>query len=149
MAALLHHAADLLGTCWAPDIIYNYLYVYVKVTRHICFKNSKNLHPLDIMAWNSAIKPSFQNPTKKKAFCRTLKRWFISWITGLAQPLTWILKGKWKVPNAWLLFYRNDIPDMSVRDQVWFSRLHPRNRCDESTYVHIMFIRLPFNLVRI
>ncbi len=35
-----------------------------KVTRHLCFKNSKNLHPLDILACNSANKPSFQNPAK-------------------------------------------------------------------------------------
>ena len=36
----------------------------VKVTRHLCFKNIKNLHLLDILDFNSANKPSFQNPTK-------------------------------------------------------------------------------------
>ncbi len=35
-----------------------------KVTRHVCFKNSKNLHPRDIPACDSANKPSFQNQTK-------------------------------------------------------------------------------------
>ncbi len=39
-----------------------------KVTRHLCFKNSKNLHPLDIVGFNSANKPSFQNPTKSLFF---------------------------------------------------------------------------------
>ena len=58
-------------------------------------KNSKNLRPQDILVFNSANKPSFQNPTKrllgfshsmehwaKKAFCRIFKRWFIGRITG-------------------------------------------------------------------
>ncbi len=36
----------------------------LKVTRHLCFKNSKNLRPLDILACNLANKPSFQNPPK-------------------------------------------------------------------------------------
>ena len=44
-----------------------------KVTRHLCFKNSNNLRPLDTVACNSSNKPSFQNPTKN------LKGWFISW----------------------------------------------------------------------
>ncbi len=38
-----------------------------KVTRHLsclCFKNSKNLRLLDILAYSSANKPSFRNPTK-------------------------------------------------------------------------------------
>ena len=75
----------------------------IKVTRHLCFKNSKKLHPLDILACNSANKPCFQNTTKslfpqcsidvkcycifyiygelgKRTFCQILKRWFISWI---------------------------------------------------------------------
>ena len=35
----------------------------LKVTRHllVCIKNSKNLRPLDILACDSANKPSFQN----------------------------------------------------------------------------------------
>ncbi len=35
-----------------------------EITRHLCCKNSKTLHPLDILACNSATKPCFQNPTK-------------------------------------------------------------------------------------
>ena len=36
----------------------------VKVTGHLCFKNRKNLRLLDILACDSANKPSVQNPTK-------------------------------------------------------------------------------------
>ncbi len=36
----------------------------IKVTRHLCFKSSKILRPQDILAFNSANKPSFQNTTK-------------------------------------------------------------------------------------
>ncbi len=36
----------------------------VKVTRHLPFKNYKNLPPQDILAFNSANKPSFQNLMK-------------------------------------------------------------------------------------
>ncbi len=36
----------------------------LKVTRHVCFKNRKNLRHVDILAGNSANKPSFQNLTK-------------------------------------------------------------------------------------
>ncbi len=38
--------------------------IKIKVTRHLCFKNGKNLHLLDILACKSANKPSFQNLTK-------------------------------------------------------------------------------------
>ncbi len=55
-----------------------------KVTRHLCFKNSKKLQLLDVQACNLANRAVFQNPTKsiygalgKKAFCQILKRWFI------------------------------------------------------------------------
>ncbi len=51
----------------------------LKVTRHLCFKNSKNLQLLDVRACNSANEAAFQNPTNgalgKKAFCQILKRW--------------------------------------------------------------------------
>ena len=36
----------------------------VKVARHLCFKNSKNLQLLDVQACNSANRAAFQNPTK-------------------------------------------------------------------------------------
>ncbi len=36
-----------------------------KVTRHLCFKNSKNLQLLDVQACNSANRAAFQNPTKR------------------------------------------------------------------------------------
>ena len=32
----------------------------LKVTRHLCFKNRKNLGPLGILACGSTNKPSFQ-----------------------------------------------------------------------------------------
>ena len=35
---------------------------FLRVTRHLCFKNSKNLRPQDILAFNLADKPSFKNP---------------------------------------------------------------------------------------
>ncbi len=35
----------------------------LKVTRHLCFKNSKKLQLLDIQACNSANRAAFQNPT--------------------------------------------------------------------------------------
>ncbi len=56
--------------------ILNYLNVFfpqVKVTRHLCFKNSKNLQALDILAYNSANKQSFQNLTK--SLFAPLLRW--------------------------------------------------------------------------
>ncbi len=62
--------------------------VPLKVTRHLCFKNSKNLQLLDVRACNLANRAAFQNPTKKpfcrmvhrckKAFCQILKRRFMS-----------------------------------------------------------------------
>ncbi len=38
----------------------------VKVTRHLCFKNTKNLRPQDILAFISANKPSFTSLNVKK-----------------------------------------------------------------------------------
>ena len=38
--------------------------VFIKVTRHLCSKNSKNLQLLDVQACNSDNKAAFQNPTK-------------------------------------------------------------------------------------
>ncbi len=38
----------------------------VKVTRHLCFKYSKNMRPLDILPCNSANRSFFQNPTKSR-----------------------------------------------------------------------------------
>ena len=45
--------------------MFNCMTQCVKVTRHLCFINSKNLHLLDILTCDSANKPSFQNLTKK------------------------------------------------------------------------------------
>ncbi len=36
----------------------------VKVTRHLCFTNSKKLQLLAVQACNSANRAAFQNPTK-------------------------------------------------------------------------------------
>ncbi len=47
----------------APQII-NGLPPTLKVTRHLCFRNSKNLQLLDVQACNSANRAAFQNPTK-------------------------------------------------------------------------------------
>ncbi len=45
-----------------------------KVTRHLCFKNRKNMRPQDILPFHSANKPSFQNRTKSLfAQCSILK----------------------------------------------------------------------------
>ena len=60
-AALLYDYNDQQR--WAYNLKFSCV-LYIKVTRHSCFKNSKNLRPLDILAYNSANKPSFQNPTK-------------------------------------------------------------------------------------
>ena len=38
----------------------------LKVTRHLCFKNSTNLRPQDIMAFILANKPSFQSLNVQK-----------------------------------------------------------------------------------
>ena len=43
------------------DVNFVYLSCHFKVTRHLCFKNNKNLQPQDILAFNSANKPSFQH----------------------------------------------------------------------------------------
>ncbi len=126
LVALYSHWAWLkyTSTCMCTCILFDVHFLWIlwrtwfftwmdlhifKVTRHLCFKNSKNQCPLDILACNSADKPSFQNPAKrlfaqcsidvksavtfkmlllfyiygalgKKAFCRISKRWFISWI---------------------------------------------------------------------
>ncbi len=34
---------------------------FLKVTRHLCCKDSKNPCPLDILAWNPANKPSLSD----------------------------------------------------------------------------------------
>ncbi len=39
-------------------------FTQLKVTIHLCFKNSKNLQLLDVQACNSANEVAFQNPTK-------------------------------------------------------------------------------------
>ena len=47
-----------MGPCkylLGPEIV-DY-FVHLKVTRHLRFKNSKNLRPLDILACDSAYKP--------------------------------------------------------------------------------------------
>ncbi len=36
----------------------------IKVTRHLCFKDKKDLQLLDVQACNSANKAAFQNQTK-------------------------------------------------------------------------------------
>ncbi len=36
----------------------------LKITRHVCFKNSKNLQLLDVQACNSANRAAFQNLIK-------------------------------------------------------------------------------------
>ncbi len=44
----------------------------IKVTRHLCFKNSKKLLLLDVQASNSANRAAFQNLTKSLS-----AQWFI------------------------------------------------------------------------
>ena len=44
----------------------------IKVTRHLCFKNSTKLQLLDVLACNSANRGAFQNSTKSLS-----ARWFI------------------------------------------------------------------------
>ncbi len=51
----------------------------IKVTRHVCFKNSKNLRLLDILACDSANKPSFQNLTKSL---------FVQWSIDVKSAVT-------------------------------------------------------------
>ena len=65
-------------------VIVNWISGQFKGTWYLWGKNSKNMQLLDILAYNSANKPSFQNPTKNPqcSMYWILKRWFISWITG-------------------------------------------------------------------
>ena len=46
----------------------------VKVTRYLCFRNSKNLHPLDILGFNSANKDGLlpESQTRMSRGCRFL-----------------------------------------------------------------------------
>ena len=46
-----------------------------KVTRHLCFENSKYLQPQDILAFISANKTSFQNP--KNSLFHLAERLFV------------------------------------------------------------------------
>ncbi len=78
------------------DGVYNlkfFFVLYIKVTRHSCFKNSKNLRPLDILACNSANKPSFQNLTKSLfAQCSIDVKSAMS-LRGFEETKFW--EGKW------------------------------------------------------
>ncbi len=57
-----HHSAGKLQTDGIRQR--NCPLIHIKVTRHLCFKKSKNLQLLDVQACNSANKAAFQNPTK-------------------------------------------------------------------------------------
>ncbi len=50
-------------------------------------KKQQNLQLLDILACNSASKPSFQNPTKKSA-CPILKRWYNKGASNISYGFT-------------------------------------------------------------
>ncbi len=50
----------------------------LKVTRHLCFKNGKNLQLLDVQACNSSNRAAFQNPTKSLS---------AQWSTALFTPV--------------------------------------------------------------
>ncbi len=48
---------------------------WLKVTRHLCFKNSKNLRPQDILAFNSANKPLQAWTSRSCKFLLFFKHW--------------------------------------------------------------------------
>ena len=56
----------ILITVWILSFQFHLRMCYsnIKVTRHLCLKNIKNLRPQDILAFNLANKPSFQNLAK-------------------------------------------------------------------------------------
>ncbi len=53
------------------------LFILVKVTRHICSKNSTNVKLLDVQACNSANRAAFQNPTKSLSAQWSIDLWSI------------------------------------------------------------------------
>ena len=78
--------------------------VCFKVTRHLCFKNSKNLRPQDILAFNSAYTFYIYGPLYREAFCRILKNWITSLNVQKLQIFA-ILEHRCLVTLMQLLFY--------------------------------------------